>query len=169
MLTLLLFIVLIFLEALYESLYDTGKKTLSGVIEFFHRAIFYLALMAWMIKYPFIWEIDLPFWKLLIGFLFIRYSIFSFIYNLFRFDVDIPLFYVGHTKIFDKVINWFLAKSKFNPSIFLGITKLACFILGADFLEIPYLSSTIVLILVITLVLITIITILIGTFRKITK
>jgi len=158
--------VLIFGEAFYESVYDSGKKSLSGIFEFLHRAIMILAIMAWMIDITFPWKVDLEFWRLLVGFLLIRYAIFSIIYNLFRSDVQLDIFYVGRSKYFDRFIRLLLQKSNFNPSIFLGLTKLMSLIIGADIIEVKFISVWVSLISIGLVVIYTIAGIIIGIFKK---
>jgi len=148
MLTLTLFLGIIFLEAFYETQYDSGHKTLSGLVEFVLRAIMFLALAAWMagIEFSKLWVVDIHLGRLVLGYAFVRWALFSMIYNLFRSDIKLDIFYVGNTKLFDKVLKTLLEKSRFPIPPFLGITKLISLIVGIDILQIFFLSKWVTII-----------------------
>lgn len=168
MLTLLVFFGLIFLEAFYETNYDSGKKTLSGLVEFILRALTTIALFAWMVGKDFstLWTVDVALWRLVVGYLLIRYSLFSIIYNLFRSDLKLDIFYVGQVKLYDKLLRGFLQKTGFPPSVFLGVTKLMTFILGAHIIELKYISITVTLSVIVIGFLLPIISLIIKLIKK---
>lgn len=91
---------LIIFEAISEAFYDNGSKTLSGVFEFILRSATTIVVLFWLfgIDSPFGYELSL--FKLIGGYVLLRFAIFDVAYNLVR---RLPIFYVGETKIYDKV------------------------------------------------------------------
>ena len=86
----------ILLEALYEALYDNSKKPLSKAFAGLTKlgilvALFYL-------------DIEIPLWKLILGYAFVRLFIFDYAYNLIR---GLKWNYIGSTTfIYDKITGW---------------------------------------------------------------
>lgn len=111
------------LEAIYEGLYDNGKKMLSGIIELTYRLLgaFTIVFITYGVT---VGQIDISVWKLITGFIFVRFLIFDFTYNKTR---GLPLMYIGSTKIYDKVL------SKI-PISFIVFIKFICGIVGTAFL-----------------------------------
>ena len=88
------------LEAIADGLYDKGKKTISGIVEFIGKLIT-IGTTAYVTYGVVVGSIDIPIWKLIAGFVFVRFLIFDFIYNVTR---GLSLWYIGNTKIYDKVM-----------------------------------------------------------------
>jgi len=112
------------LEAIADGLYDKGKKTISSIVEFINKLVA-IGTTAYVTYGVVVGSINIPVWKLIAGFVFIRFLIFDTIYNLTR---GLPWNYVGSTKLYDKVLaktgswGWFL-------KAILGIVGIA-FLLG---------------------------------------
>lgn len=111
------------LEAIYEGLYDNGKKLLSGIIEFISK-LFSVATVAYITYGVTVGLITIPIWKLIIGFILIRFLLFDFVYNKVR---GLPALFTGSTKIYDKLL------SKI-PSHFILFIKVIAGIIGIIFL-----------------------------------
>ena len=111
------------LEAVYEGLYDNGKKTISGIIEFVQKLIG-ITTVAYVTYGLTVGTIDIPLWKIITGFVLIRFLIFDYIYNKTR---GIPLYYTGTTKLYDKLL------SKV-PGHFILFVKVILGIVGTIFL-----------------------------------
>jgi len=111
------------LEAIADGLYDKGKKTISGVIEFIGKlvGIFTVAYVTYGIT---VYTIDIPVWKIILGFVFVRFLIFDYIYNITR---GLEFEYIGNTKLYDK----FLQKVPWHYLLFI---KTICGIVGISFL-----------------------------------
>jgi hypothetical protein len=110
------------LEAVYEGLYDNGKKTISGIVELLHKLVV-VGTTAFVTYGVTVGTIDTPIWKLILGFVFIRFLLFDYIYNITR---KLPLGFIGTTKIYDRVM------SKLgNWGTFI---KICCGIVGTAFL-----------------------------------
>ena len=131
MILLVIILFLIISEAIYEALYDEGKKTLSGLVEFFYRAVVTVMALLWLSDKFSLPSSPVPLWKLIGGFIFIRYALFDLTYNLIR---KLPWFYIGQTKIFDKVWNWFFRKTMFPVGHFLWLTKFILLLIGIAWL-----------------------------------
>lgn len=125
------FVVLITIEAVEDGLYDNKRKTLSGV--------FNTALMAVLISATCF--LDTPpifqhvsykgaLW-LIGGYVLLRYALYDFTYNITR---DLPLFFVGSTKLIDKFWRWWLGKIRVPDVHWFFITRLMAFILGIYFI-----------------------------------
>lgn len=111
------------LEAIYEGLYDSGKKTIAGILEFIQKIVG-VATVAYVTSGILTHDINIPIWKLIVGFIAIRFLIFDYIYNAVR---KLPLDYRGRTKLYDKIT------SKV-PGHFLFFVKFIVGVLGAAFL-----------------------------------
>ncbi|MCU0379332.1 MAG: hypothetical protein MUC78_13845 [Bacteroidales bacterium] len=90
-----------FLEAFHEGLYDNGRKTISGVIEAALNILLAIIVIAWFLGLN-KFDLDIPFWKAVVGFVLMRYFLFDFVYNITR---KLPLTYVGATKIYDRLLS----------------------------------------------------------------
>lgn len=143
--TFLFFFVLVFGEAFYETAADSGKKSIAGLFESMHRAIMLLAICAWMAHFDFnrLWEVDLPFWKLVGALLLIRFVFFDPIYNLFRTDIKLPIFYVGFVKYWDKFLRWVFRKQ--NLSLSLAVLKVMALIFSFHLLELKWATGIVTL------------------------
>ena len=112
------------LEAISEGLYDRGSKLLSGIIEFVKTALIVLICVLWF-KGIVYYTTDKDFWSLIISFVLVRYFMFDWVYNIFR-GVN-SMFFIGNTKLFDKLLR------KLPPMIVI-ITKCIAGFLGIIFL-----------------------------------
>lgn len=111
------------LEALYEGLYDNGKKLLSGIIEFIQKIVA-VSTVAYVTYGLTVGTIDIPIWKIITGFILIRFLLFDFVYNKVR---GLPVLFIGSTKIYDKLL------SKV-PNNFILFVKVIAGIVGTAFL-----------------------------------
>lgn len=103
---------MIVFEAAPEALRDIGKKTFAGSFEFFYRIYVPVMTFLWIVTVPAPFHTrEQNIWVLLIGYALLRYGSFNIIYNAVRGDV--PLFYIGTTKRFDR----FLRSLKLHPSL----------------------------------------------------
>lgn len=126
-----LFLVVIFLEAFYETQYDKGNKTFSGGIE----SIFLFILIGGLcmletppVLYPVSYHGGV---LLFVGYICLRYAVFSSLWGLM---MDKGPFFVGNTKLFDKFLQNFFGWTKFPIGHFLAMTKLMSFLLGIHFI-----------------------------------
>ena len=114
------------LEAVHEGLALRGKGNLAGKVEMFKLAGI-VAIILWALAtdkhqlyqdngfWYMIWHLAVP---LIIGWAFIRYAIFDFIYNA---CAGLPLTYIGKTKDFDL---WFAKITrKQEPKFFFWWTR----------------------------------------------
>ena len=124
------FLVVIFLEAFYETQYDKGKKTLSGEIENVFLFIL-IGALCFLETPPILYPVSYQGAILLfIGYILIRYATFSVLWCLMMGEGP---FYVGNTKLYSKFMRWFFRKTKFPLVHFQLWTKLLSLILGAYF------------------------------------
>ena len=124
------FLIVIFLEAFYETQYDKGNKTFSGGIESVFLFILIGALCfleAPPILYPVSYHGAI---LLFIGYILIRYAVFSSLWGLMMGKGP---FFIGNTKLFDKFLHNFFGWTRFPIGHFLAWTKLLSLILGAYF------------------------------------
>lgn len=98
-------------KALADAFRDTGRKTIGGLLETFYAGIVIILAFLGLADIQIFNVPYIPFWKILGGFLLLRYALFNPIYNLTRGDV--PIFYIGTTKLFDKALRWFFGWSHF--------------------------------------------------------
>lgn len=122
---------LIIFEAIHEALYDNNHKTLSGIIEFVYLSVITLSILSWL-RGLYIFDITyIPFIKIVLGYLFLRFALFDAVYNLLR---NLPLFYVGDTKLFDKILTRFFKWTGFPKEHFLAMIKICLLCVGITFL-----------------------------------
>ena len=123
-------IFLILFEAIPEGLRDRGKKTIAGVIEFIYLAAMTLAVFAWLTgqhhRPP-----DPNLWFVIAGYILLRYAIFDAAYNLARGN---PLFYIGNTKIYDRLLGWFFRWSGINSDHLQAMFKFIALLIGVTWL-----------------------------------
>lgn len=118
---------LIIFEAVYEGLRDRGKKTIAGVIEFIYLSVITLIVYAWLSGYL-IFHVNNPLFILTIGgYVLVRYALFDPVYNKCRGN---DLWYIGNTKIYDKLLGWFFRWTKFPKEDFLPWTRLIALAIG---------------------------------------
>jgi hypothetical protein len=113
------------LEAVYEALYDRGKKSLSAVLEFVLRAGVVVICLYYLSGYRFLLYELIPMWKVFIGFVFVRFAIFDLIWNLTR---GMKWNYYGSVKLYDRIMTKFGGFGWF-VKIICGIVGI-CFLLG---------------------------------------
>jgi len=99
--TILIALFLIVFEAVYEGLVVRGKSLASEVVELVYRAVLTLVLFAWVTGAKSIINIDIQFIRIIVGYVFLRFSIFDVIWN---FAAGQPINFVGSTKLFDKFL-----------------------------------------------------------------
>jgi len=92
---------LIVFEAVYEGLLIRGKHIASELIELVYRAVLTLVLFAWVTGTKSIINTDVQFIRIIVGYVFLRFSIFDPIWNL---AAGQPINFVGSTKLFDKFL-----------------------------------------------------------------
>jgi len=116
---LVIFLVLIITEAVYEALKLRGKDTLSGVIEFFNRALTIVLLSLFMAGWS--WDLKNDGAGYVIGgYVLLRFALFDVLYNL---TAGLSLFYIGETKIYDKLWRKFFEWTRFPEGHFLWMFK----------------------------------------------
>jgi len=93
---LIVLLLIIILEAVYEALRDRGKKLPSGILEGLSHAIMLVGIISLQTS---------PIWYLI--YILYRYAIFDFVYNSM---VGKDPLYLGNTKLYDKALNWILDK-----------------------------------------------------------
>jgi len=106
-------IILILLEGIYEGLKTRGKHIASASVEFVFLALvtsLALAFMSGRVT-PFDY-LDIPFWKIMFGYLFLRIGLFDLVWNL---SAGKGIYYIGNTKLYDKFWGWLMQKGKVAP------------------------------------------------------
>lgn len=128
--TLLIFLILIISEALYEGLYDNGKKALAGVLEFFSKLLTMGMIILWLngTDYEFVRR---ELWVLIGGYILLRFALFDAVYNLIR---CLPVFYIGSTKIYDKLWRKFFSWSGISSEHLLFMVKLIALLISVSWL-----------------------------------
>ena len=111
---LLLAILLIVPKAVIDGLQLRGNKTLAGVIEFIYLAYTTLIALAWLYGMCPTDPLKDYFWVTLVGFVLLRYGIFSIIFNLI---VGLKLSYIGNTKVFDIIGSYFVDRLKVSDTL----------------------------------------------------
>lgn len=127
----LLALCLVLFEAVYEAMAQRGKKTIAGVIEFFYHAGVAFIIFSWSTGYFRSGLINDNFWFILFGYVLIRFALFDVVYNLICKN---PVFYIGSTKLYDKMFSWFFRWSGIAPNHFLFMFKLIALLIGFTWL-----------------------------------
>ncbi len=127
---LLIFISLIFTEAIYEALKLKGKHTLSGVIEFINRALTIVLLSMFLAGWQWGLKNDGLFY-IVGGYILLRFAVFDFVFNIFA---GLPLFFIGTTKFYDLFWRKFFELTKFPESHFLWMFKLIALLISLTWL-----------------------------------
>ena len=112
---------LIFSELFAEAFKLKGKHIASAIIEWFYRAFVTVIVFAYTTETTIgHWQFNNSdnFWKLIIGFLFVRFAIFDPLYNIM---IGEKINYVGFTKLWDKLLRIFFKKIRLAPEHFLFI------------------------------------------------
>jgi hypothetical protein len=100
------------------------------VLEFIYRALITLAVFAWICGID-IHYLHISYWYIIGGYLLTRFALFDYAYNLAKGN---PLFYIGNTKLYDKVWGWFFRWSGIPPEHFLGMFRLIALCIGVSWL-----------------------------------
>lgn len=124
-------ILLILLEAIPEGLADRGLKTIAGVIEFVYRAMVTLIVFAWLIGFHLFHVEYENLFYIIGGYLLLRFAIFDVVYNLIR---GLSIFYIGTTKLYDKVWQWFFKVTGFPKDQFFSMVKFIAILIGVTWL-----------------------------------
>jgi hypothetical protein len=100
---LILALFLIVGEATFEGLKIRGRHILSASFEFLYLSVITFICFAWVADLPNIWDaIYIPMWKILLGYVFVRFALFDLVYN---FVAKQKLNFIGSTKLFDKLLS----------------------------------------------------------------
>lgn len=121
---------LILFEAVYEGLALRGKKTLAGVIEGIYLMIVTIIVLAWISGVLYL-DYGKNFYFIVGGYVLMRFALFDIVYNLVA---GLPLFFIGTTKITDKLWQKFFNWSHFPVGAFFGMLKFICFCIGLTWL-----------------------------------
>ena len=103
-------ILLILLEGIYEGLKTRGKHIASASVEFVFLALVTTLALAFISGRvtPFDY-LDIPFWKIMLGYLFLRIGLFDLVWNL---SAGKGIYYIGKTKLYDKFWGWLIDRGK---------------------------------------------------------
>ena len=122
-------IFLILTEAITEALIKKrypDSFIFKGWVQWF-IAIVLFAFWLW-IAYTFS---SVPLWKLITGFVFVRFAIFDIAYNLTAGE---EMYYIGMTKRYDKFWMWFFKVTGFPVNLFFGMLKFILLCIGITWL-----------------------------------
>ena len=117
---LLIALFLIIFEAVPDGLADRGKKALAGVLESVYLIVITLVIFA-LFNGIILSKLALSLcdgyviWRVLVGYALLRFAIFDLIYNLVR--GNLPLSYIGTTKLFDRALNKIISKLKISMGL----------------------------------------------------
>jgi len=112
---------LIFFESIPEALYDRGKKTLSGVLEFIYLIVVTFAVFA-VFNGVILINADTCLWRVLVGYALLRFAIFDVAYNLARGN---SLLFIGSSKLFDKAQSWLILRFCINLTLIMFVKFIA--------------------------------------------
>jgi uncharacterized membrane protein len=124
---------LILSESISEALSDEGKKMVAGIIEFINLAVITLIIFAWLnCVYPkgIRWQ-PAYYWQVVAGYILLRFALFDLAYNLIR---RLPLFYIGMTKLSDKLLRKFFTRTRIPAEHMLFMFKLISLVIGLTWL-----------------------------------
>jgi hypothetical protein len=127
---LLIVTLLIILEAGHEGLADRGSKLLGGVIEAFYLLFVTFIIIMWSTGGSWTGN-TVGFVNMGIGYLLLRYALFDIVYNATR---GVNIFFIGTTKLYDRLWKRFLDWTRFPDIHFLLWTKLLCLLIGLSLL-----------------------------------
>lgn len=121
---------LIIVKAIYDGLKVRGWHTFSSRLEFLYLAVVTIVFFAWLagLQSPFDFHY-IEFWKIIGGFLLLRFAIFDLIWNI---AAGQKLSFTGTTKDTDKVINWLMGKGV--PMSFINYGRIIAFLWGVSWL-----------------------------------
>ncbi len=121
------FLVIIFLDAIGDALYDKKLKTLSGVLQSILLG-FFITCVCLFDSPAIIRAINYSgaVW-LFVGYVCLRYALFDYTYNVVR---GLYIFYTGSTKLMDRFWNWWLQWSKIPDVHWFFMTRSMAFVFG---------------------------------------
>jgi len=122
-----IFLVVIFLDAIGDALYDRKLKTLSGVLQSILLG-FFVTCVCLMDAPVILRPVDHAgvIW-LLVGYVCLRYALFDYVYNVAR---DINIFYTGSTKLLDKFWRWWFRVTKIPAPHWFLMTRFMALLFG---------------------------------------
>jgi hypothetical protein len=129
-LILIMALFLIIFEQVPDGLALAGHKTLAGIIEFIYLSGITMGLFAWQTGLR-RYEYRNIFLRIIGGYILLRFALADLIFNL---SAGLPLFYIGTTKIYDKILHWFFAWSQFDQVSFLAMFKFIALCIGLSWL-----------------------------------
>jgi hypothetical protein len=102
-------ILLISLEAIQEGLKTRKKHIASEFVEFVYLVYVTLIVFAWVSGQCLLTQSEIPFWKIIGGYVLLRFGIFDLIWNL---SAGQSLVFIGSTKAYDRFWEWIIKKGK---------------------------------------------------------
>jgi hypothetical protein len=107
------------LSATADGTYDNGKKQLSAILE--NSSLATLVAFTAIVTAGLIQNfISIPLWKIIVGFVGIRFALFDIIYNKTR---KLPTFFYGTTKLYDRIMTK-LASWGWFVKFIIGLTSI---------------------------------------------
>lgn len=121
---------LIIFKASSDGLATKGHKTIAGVIDFIYTSIVTMIVFAWIMG-MILFNYGHSFAFIIGGFLLLRFALFDIIFNLF---VGENIFFIGSTKLFDKIWQKFFDWTHFPSGYFLGMLKFISLLISVTWL-----------------------------------
>ncbi|NLG02388.1 MAG: hypothetical protein GX567_00910 [Clostridia bacterium] len=135
---LLIALFLILFESASEGLALSGHKALSGALEFIFLAVVTLVMFSYttgayklFARKNIIVSLQPNILTVLGGYILLRFALFDVIHNL---CAGIPMFYIGSTKWYDQIWQWFFNCSGIPSVHFLFMMKLIALLIGITWL-----------------------------------
>ena len=141
---LILALFLVIFESVPEALADRGKKAIAGNLEFVYRTVVTVLVFAWanqnvigsnayaeLSLFEFLLNFILNYWTVLVGYVLLRFALFDPLRNV---CAGMPLFYIGSTKLYDKIWQSFFKWTKFPPEHFFAMFKFIALLIGITLL-----------------------------------
>lgn len=121
---------LIIVKAVYDGFKNRGWHTFSSRLETIYLAAVTVVFFAFLAEFqsPFDFHY-IAFWKVIAGFVLLRFAIFDFIWNI---AAGQPINFTGTTKDTDKVINWLMSKGV--PMHFINYGRFIALLWGLSWL-----------------------------------
>jgi len=117
---------LIVFKAVPDGLALAGHKTLAGVFYFIYLSGTTLGLFAWKTGLR-MYEYKPIFVRVIIGYVLLRFALFNLILNK---CARLDLFYIGKTKLYDQVWQWFFNWSGIDHVQFLAMFQFLALCVG---------------------------------------
>jgi hypothetical protein len=121
---------LIVFEQIPDGLELAGHKTIAGIITFLYSAGITLGLYAWLLGVR-RYEYRPVVLRVVLGYVLVRFAIADLVFNI---SAGLPLFYIGTTKLYDKIWQAFFAWSHIPEAHFLWMFKLIALLIGVTWL-----------------------------------